>query len=96
MRRLPLAAIIVFVSVASPASGQQARPQPAVASATGALSPPLSPRNGDACNSAKAAAGGAVQAANSGVDAAQGQLDLLKRGGSPAQQAQAQSTVDQA
>jgi RND family efflux transporter MFP subunit len=52
--------------------------------------------NGTACGDAKAAADASVQSANAAVEAAQGQLDLLKRGGSPAQQAQAQAAVDQA
>jgi RND family efflux transporter MFP subunit len=54
--------------------------------------------NGDSCNTAKAAAGSAIDAANASVEAAQGQLDLLKRGGAPAQLAavQAQLTSAQA
>jgi HlyD family secretion protein len=54
------------------------------------------PRNGTACGAAKSAASADVAASESAVEAAQGSLDLLKRGGSPAQQAQLQSTVDQA
>ena len=54
------------------------------------------PRNGTACNSAKAAAGGAVSATDTAVEAAQGQLDLLKRGGAPAQQTQLHAAADQA
>ena len=54
------------------------------------------PRNGTACNSAKAAATSAVSAADAAIEAAQGQLDLLKRGGSPAQQTQLQAAADQA
>jgi HlyD family secretion protein len=52
--------------------------------------------NSTACGDAKAAAGQAVQAGNSAVEAAQGQLDLLRRGGPPATQAQLQAAVDQA
>jgi RND family efflux transporter MFP subunit len=37
-----------------------------------------------------------VSAGNAGIEAAQAQLDLLKRGGSPSQKAQLQSAVDQA
>jgi RND family efflux transporter MFP subunit len=53
-------------------------------------------KNSTACGQAKAAADASVQSANAAVESAQGQLDLLKRGGSPAQQAQLQSAVDQA
>jgi RND family efflux transporter MFP subunit len=52
--------------------------------------------NGTACGEAKTSADAAVQAASAAVDSAQGQLDLLKRGGSPSQQAQLQAGVDQA
>jgi RND family efflux transporter MFP subunit len=52
--------------------------------------------NGTACGDAKNAASQAVSAANASVEAAQGQLDLLRRGGSPATQAQLQAAVDQA
>lgn len=54
------------------------------------------PRNGTACNSAKAAATSAVNAADVGVEAAQGQLDMLRRGGTPAQQTQLQAAIEQA
>jgi RND family efflux transporter MFP subunit len=56
---------------------------------------PGMPRNGTACGDAKTAASAGVSAGNAAVEAAQGQLDLLKRGGSPAQQAQLQAAVDQ-
>ena len=52
--------------------------------------------NSTACGEAKAAADAAVQAANAGVEVAQGQLDQLRRGGGPATQAQLQAGVDQA
>ncbi len=57
---------------------------------------PGAPRNATACNSAKAAASGAVSAADAAVEAAQGQLDVLKRGGTPAQQTQLKAAVEQA
>ena len=46
---------------------------------------PGAPRNSTACNSAKAAASSTITAAEAAVDAARGQLDQLKRGGTPAQ-----------
>jgi HlyD family secretion protein len=49
--------------------------------------------NGTSCNEAKSAADDAVQAGNAAVVAAQGQLDLLRRGGAPASQAAAQAQV---
>jgi HlyD family secretion protein len=52
--------------------------------------------NATACGDAKAAADQAVQAGNAAVQAAQGQLDLLKRGGAPATRAQLQAAVTQA
>lgn len=52
--------------------------------------------NSTTCGDAKAAATAAVTAANAGTEAAQGQLDLLTRGGPPALQTQLQATVDQA
>jgi len=52
--------------------------------------------NGTACGAAKGAADDAVQAGNAAVEAAQGQLDLLKRGGAPAQQAAVQAQVTSA
>jgi HlyD family secretion protein len=52
--------------------------------------------NSTACGEAKAAADAAIQAGNAAVDAAQGQLDLLKRGGAPASQAAAQAQVTSA
>jgi HlyD family secretion protein len=52
--------------------------------------------NSTACGEAKAAANASINAANAGVEAAQGQLDLLKRGGGPAAQAQLQAVADQA
>ena len=55
-----------------------------------------SPANSTACRSAKGAASAAVKAADTSVDAAQAQLDLLRRGGPPAQQTQLQASVDQA
>jgi HlyD family secretion protein len=57
---------------------------------------PGAPHNATACNSAKAAASSGVSAAEAAVAAAQGQLDLLKRGGSSAQQTQLQAAADQA
>jgi RND family efflux transporter MFP subunit len=56
----------------------------------------LAPRNGTACAEAKAAADGAVKSADAAIQAAQGALDQLKRGGSPAQQTKAQADADQA
>ena len=50
-------------------------------------------RNSTACGDAKSAADQTVQAGNAAVEAAQGQLDLLKRGGAPADKAQLQSAV---
>src|SRR5207253_1299819 len=47
--------------------------------------------NSTACAAAKSSADAAVAAANAAVQSAQGQLDLLKRGGGPSQQAQLQS-----
>jgi RND family efflux transporter MFP subunit len=52
--------------------------------------------NSTACNAAKAAASDAIQAAEAAVASAQGQLDLLTRGGPPAQQTQLQAAADQA
>jgi HlyD family secretion protein len=52
--------------------------------------------NSTACGDAKAAADVAMSAANAAVEAAQGQLDLLRRGGAPALQVQLQAAVDQA
>jgi RND family efflux transporter MFP subunit len=52
--------------------------------------------NGTACGEAKAAAGEAVQAGDAAVTAAQAQLDLLQRGGAPAQQAALQAQVTSA
>ena len=54
--------------------------------------------NSTACGVAKSAADEAVQAGNAAVDAAQGQLDQLRRGGAPATLAatQAQATSAQA
>jgi RND family efflux transporter MFP subunit len=57
---------------------------------------PGAPRNGTACNSAKAAADSSITAAESAVAAAQGQLDLLKRGGTTAQQTQLDAAADEA
>jgi RND family efflux transporter MFP subunit len=59
---------------------------------------PYQQPNSTACGVAKAAANSAVQAGSAAVDAAQGQLDLLRRGGAPATQAavQAQFTSGQA
>ncbi|HEX8967470.1 MAG TPA: efflux RND transporter periplasmic adaptor subunit, partial [Chloroflexota bacterium] len=52
--------------------------------------------NNTACGVARAAADSAVQAGNAAVDAAQGQLDVLRRGGSPASQAAVQAQVTSA
>jgi RND family efflux transporter MFP subunit len=52
--------------------------------------------NHTACDAAKAATSDAVDAAEAAVASAQGQLDLLKRGGAPAQQAQVEAAVQQA
>lgn len=52
--------------------------------------------NSTACDAAKAAASEAIQAAETAVASAQGQLDLLLRGGAPAQQTQLQAAADQA
>lgn len=61
-----------------------------------ASSPLSGPANSTACGEAKAAASAAVTSADTAIEAAQGQLDLLKRGGAPALQTQLQATVDQA
>ncbi len=50
--------------------------------------------NSTACDAAKASADQAVQTAEAAVASAQGQLDLLRRGGSPAQQTQLQAAAD--
>ncbi len=52
--------------------------------------------NSTACGSAKSAASSAVQAGDAGVEAAQAQLDLLQRGGSPSQHAQLQAAFNTA
>lgn len=52
--------------------------------------------NSTACGEAKAAADQAIEAAEAGINSAQGQLDQLRRGGSPAQQTQVQAAADQA
>jgi RND family efflux transporter MFP subunit len=65
----------------------------------GTCAPLLNPLNGQAfqqpnstaCGVAKAAADAAIQAGNAAVESAQGQLDLLRRGGAPATQAAAQA-----
>ena len=49
--------------------------------------------NSTACGDAKAAADAAVQSGNAAVEAAQGQLDLLRRGGAPATLAAVQAQV---
>ena len=56
------------------------------------------PANSTACGEAKNAADAAIQAGNAAVEAAQGQLDQLRRGGAPAALAatQAQATSAQA
>jgi RND family efflux transporter MFP subunit len=69
---------------------EQRAPQTACWDAPGA------PHNSTACNSAKAAASASVTAADAAVEAAHGQLDLLKRGGTPSQQTQLQAAADQA
>jgi RND family efflux transporter MFP subunit len=53
-------------------------------------------RNSTACNAAKDSADHAVEAAEAGVTSAQAQLDLLQRGGTPAQQTQVTAASDQA
>ncbi|HET6320322.1 MAG TPA: efflux RND transporter periplasmic adaptor subunit [Chloroflexota bacterium] len=70
-------------------------------SVAGACAPMISPvtgtsiknANGTACGEAKDAAGVAVDAGDRAVEAAQGQLDLLRRGGAPATQAALQAQV---
>ncbi len=52
--------------------------------------------NGTACGSAKASADAAVDAGDAAVEAAQGQLDLLERGGAPGQQAALHAQVTSA
>jgi RND family efflux transporter MFP subunit len=52
--------------------------------------------NSTACGVAKAAADAAIEAGNAAVEAAQGQLDLLRRGGAPATQAAVQAQVTSA
>ncbi|MGI9147077.1 MAG: efflux RND transporter periplasmic adaptor subunit, partial [Chloroflexota bacterium] len=69
-----------------------AAPSPDTASPGGATVA----HNSTACGAAKASADAAIVAANAAQEAAQGQLDLLKRGGGPSQQAQIQGAVDQA
>jgi multidrug efflux pump subunit AcrA (membrane-fusion protein) len=68
------------------------------ASITGTISTFTVPANGAACGEAKNAADAAVQAGNAAVEAAQGQLDQLRRGGAPASLAatQAQTASAQA
>lgn len=56
----------------------------------------LKSANSTACGSAKSSADEAVQAGNAAVEAAQGQLDLLRRGGSPASLAAIQAQVTSA
>jgi RND family efflux transporter MFP subunit len=53
----------------------------------------LKDQNGTACGVAKAAADAAIQAGDAAVEAAQGQLDLLRRGGAPATQTAQQAQV---
>jgi RND family efflux transporter MFP subunit len=53
-------------------------------------------KNSTACGEAKAAADTANQAANAAVESAQGQLDLLRRGGGPADKAQLTTAVQAA
>jgi len=69
--------------------------QPCVDS-TNPLSGAVTKHNGAACESARESARAALDAADAGVEAAKGQLDLLKRGGSPATQTEIQGAVDQA
>jgi RND family efflux transporter MFP subunit len=72
--------------------------------AAGLCAPQISPitslpyvqPNGTACGDAKAAADAVVSAGNAAVEAAQGQLDLLRRGGAPASLAAAQAQVTSA
>jgi HlyD family secretion protein len=72
--------------------------------ASGVCAPLISPitgqayqqPNGTACGVAKAAADAAVQSGNAAVESAQGQLDLLRRGGAPATQASVQAQVTSA
>ena len=63
----------------------------------GLCAPPLSftPQsiNSTACGEAKAAADAAIQAGDASIEAAQGQLDLLRRGGAPASQVALQAQV---
>jgi RND family efflux transporter MFP subunit len=76
------------------AQAQQAALEQKAAGACADL--PGAPHNSTACGSAKAAASSGVAAADAAVEATQGQLALLKRGGSPAQQTQLQAAADQA
>lgn len=57
---------------------------------------PGQPRNGTACAAAKAAADAGVLASERQVEAAQGQLDLLRRGGPPAARVQLEAAVVEA
>jgi RND family efflux transporter MFP subunit len=63
---------------------------------TGTIATFTAPANGTACGVAKSAADAAVQAGNAAVDAAQSQLDLLRRGGAPASLAATQAQVTSA
>jgi RND family efflux transporter MFP subunit len=52
--------------------------------------------NSTACSAAKSSAEESINSGEAAVASAQGQLDLLKRGGAPAQQSQLQAAADQA
>jgi RND family efflux transporter MFP subunit len=81
-------------------AGQQINEQqnPATGALTGVMTTIAAPANSTACGEAKNAADAAIQAGNAAVEAAQGQLDQLRRGGAPASLAatQAQATGAQA
>ena len=78
-------------------AGQQVNEQMG-ASITGTITTIAAPANSTACGEAKNAADAAIQAGNAAIEAAQGQLDQLRRGGAPASLAatQAQATGAQA
>ena len=63
---------------------------------SGTITTITAPSNSTACGDAKAAADAAVQSGNSAVEAAQAQLDQLRRGGAPASQIAAQAQVTSA
>jgi RND family efflux transporter MFP subunit len=79
-----------------PAGQQMNERAGADGSLTGTITTIAAGPNGTACDAAKSAAGAAVDSGNAVVEAAQGQLDQLKRGGAPAQQVALQAQVTSA